>query len=249
MLTLNESDNSRTGGTSIGTTVYGDVRFVMSQTPDVFRPRDARDPAAHCTVPDATGQTHDGDCHVKYTANFVCNAGAPMKQLRTGPGRTAPDVQIPFTPGPGSANCPAPPATYKFTLSPQTTWLVGTSSNFGADTAEDPDYVFEQGPVAGSATPLNTALAPPQDRGLSISTRGPVTAPVPVTVTSRDFGGAARLHAQATIAGAPPFDVDVVDVVVDVSPAGGGSVVECTGSALWRIRCSSLCKPSRRSRL
>lgn len=159
---------------------------------------------------------------MKYSAKFECKTGVPMKEIKGR--RNQPDVQITFTPGLLTPSpCPVPPAIYKFTLSPQTTWMQGTSTDFGADRAVDPDYVFERGLVAGYPTALNTTLAPPQDGGLSISTAQPTPYAVDVTVTSRDFGGAARLYAEATLPGGPAFNVEVVE---DVNPPPGQHVVD-----------------------
>jgi len=62
--------------------VWSDTRFVLTQTPSGFSPRDARDPAADCTTPDAQGETHDGDCHPQFTAEFVYG---PITPLQAGP--------------------------------------------------------------------------------------------------------------------------------------------------------------------
>jgi len=220
-----------------------DTRFTMNQTPSPFRPRDARDPAANCIAADQNGQTHDGDCHPRYTVQFVCgtslpshagnsltpalllaSAGAwrlpslfarPRGRLGTGP--IALFVSAPPPP------CPNPPVLYQFQLAKQTDWLPGTSTNFGADTAADPDYLFEQGNVPGYNVPLNTNLAAPQNGGLSIATPGFVTTPQNVTVTSRDFGGTARLRATATLQDGQTFDADVVDANGDAVPVPSGA--------------------------
>lgn len=83
------------------------------------------------------------------------------------------------------------PASYTFTLEPSDAngvpqWLSGTSTNSGEDTSADPDYLFE------AERNTDSRLGPPQNGGLQISTNGDVTDPVSVTVTSHDFGGAAR---------------------------------------------------------
>lgn len=179
----------------------------MNQTPAASRPRDARDQAAHCTAPDQNGQTHDGDCHINYTAKFVCAEAGPVAGRRT-PSR---ELAIPFQPGAGSGSCPIPPATFKFTLAPQNAWLQGTSNDFGTDESSDPDYIFERGLVRGYTPPLNIDLNLPQNGGLSISTQGPVTSLVQVTVSSRDFGGSGRLYGQASIQGRGIFDIDLVE--------------------------------------
>ena len=95
-------------------------------------------------------------------------------------------------------------------LAPQTQWLQGTSTNFGDDTAADPDYVFERA--------KNPTLSAPQDGGLSISTPGFVTGVQPLTVSSRDFGGAAQLRGIATLENLLTVDVDIVDTTQGGAP-------------------------------
>ena len=80
-------------------------------------------------------------------------------------------------------------------------WLAGSSTNFGADTVDVPDYVFEGGV-------FNPTLPAPSADGLSIANI-PVTidnalgTSIPFKVTSRDYGGSGTLTATVTIAGLP----------------------------------------------
>jgi hypothetical protein len=211
--------------------LYSDTRFTMNQTSSTFRPRDARDTAANCIAADQNGQTHDGDCHPRYTVQFVCGTSLPshaensltpplllasagawrLRGLSARPRAVLGPKPIALFIGAPPPPCPNPPVLYQFQLDKQTEWLRGTSTNFGSDTAGDPDYVFEQGNVPGYNVALNTDLSPPQDGGLRISTPDFVTMPQNVTVSSRDFGGAARLRAIATLKDGQTFDADVVD--------------------------------------
>jgi hypothetical protein len=163
--------------------------FVMTQTPASFRPRDARDTAADCTH-------HDGDCHPSFAASLI---GVMRSE----------DADPPYTPL---------LTTFNFQLGLPSAangkWLKGTSTNFTPvrqppDDENSPDYIFEK------TSAINQALGPPQNNGLAISTPAPVNpvfTPTTVTVTSRDFGGAAQLRATATLPGiANPIDLDVVD--------------------------------------
>jgi len=227
---------------TIAAGLNSDARFTMNQTFSTFRPRDAHDKAANCIAADQNGQTHDGDCHPRYSVQFVCNtslpshaenrwapplllasAGAwPLRGLPARPRGLRPGPLALFVSAPPPP-CPNPPVLYQFQLAKQTEWLQGTSTNFGSDTAADPDYVFEQGNVAEYNIPLNMNLAAPQNGGLSISTPGFVTTPQNVTVTSRDFGGAARLRATATLQDGQTFDADVVDPNGNAVPVPGGA--------------------------
>lgn len=230
---VTSSGQANLGNLRITAGLYSDVHFTLTQTPAAMRPRDARDSAAHCTTPDVRGQVHDGDCHPQYTVGFACNTSSTHALLRqndesdpvllaAASGAPASSAyarlrrrrllgsMFPYVSAPPPM-CPNPRVSYQFLLTPQTQWLQGTSTNFGSDAADQPDYVFERGAVAGYPMSLNMNLAAPQDGGLSISTPGFVTTAQTVTVTSRDFGGAAQLRAVATFEGGPTVNADVVD--------------------------------------
>jgi hypothetical protein len=214
---------------------YSDTRFILTQTPDAFRPRDGRDSAANCTTPDSQGLTHDGDCHPRYKVQLATGpvspqdlavlefrrpqslmwAGLPpsvaiLNRIST---RVKPRMNLG---GLGSAWAIAPPptptlaASYTFELSLPSSlsgrkWLKGTSSNRGTDTENDPDYIFEPD--------RNTTLAPPAAGGLTIATKADTTDPVYVTVSSRDFGGVAQLRATGTMGtlDRQTFDAEILD--------------------------------------
>jgi len=175
------------GNLQITASLYSDTRFTLTQSSSAFRPRDARDPAAYCNAADQAGQMHDGDCHPQYTVQFACNTSSsgtagnrmdsPLLLAAAGnwPRSSAfgrrPRFglpRLPILPFISSAPpCPSLAALYQFQLAPQTQWLRGTSTNFGADTATDPDYIFEKGPNIAYNTDAN--LGAPQNGMLSIS--------------------------------------------------------------------------------
>lgn len=215
---------------SIAAGLYADTHFTMNQTPVAMRPLDSRDPAANCT-------NAPGNCNPAYTVQFTCstNSNNAMNRISPSPillasldeeqsflalarqGRRGSSEQVrprgQVAPPPP---CPAPPVQYQFLLAPQTQWLVGTSTNFGTDTADVPDYVF-------TAT-QNPTLSAPQNGGLSIATAGFVTAPQTVVVTSQDFGGVGQLRATATFQqGGLTFDADIVALNGSGVPVPAGS--------------------------
>jgi hypothetical protein len=96
-----------------------------------------------------------------------------------------------------------------------TSYLAGTSTNFGADTAANPDYIFE--------SVKNGGLNPPSADGLSIQTTSAVSS-AQVTVSSRDYGGVANLTATATLDSVRTVRADILDsngkIVVPPACAG-----------------------------
>jgi hypothetical protein len=87
----------------------------------------------------------------------------------------------------------AAPITFELSLPNGVTgYRPGSSSNFGAQTASDPDYKFLTGG--------NEGFNAPTSNGQSITTSGAVNGAT-VTVTSFDYGGVALLRAKAQIGG------------------------------------------------
>ena len=92
------------------------TRFVMTETPSVFRPRDSRDTAADCG-------NHTGDCYPTFHVwlfSYLRFFALPLDNLSA-------TFQFKLEHPAGIQS-----------------WLPGTSTNFGSDTSADPDYIFEQ---------------------------------------------------------------------------------------------------------
>ncbi len=186
----------------------GDARFTVQQTKRSFRPRDARDPAAEC-------KNNYADCYLTYETKLEYESGGLIMPGRKPPalmsrGRT----RVRAMDYSEEASSTDLRASFSFELErPQDGWLQGTSTNYSGtgDTKDTPDYVFEQNTDA-NGNPLNADLAAPSNGGLKITTNGEVDAlsGAEATVTSHDFGGAARLRVRGTIQGMT-FDADVLD--------------------------------------
>ena len=189
----------------------------LSQTPTTFRPLDARDATRPggdvnvCNGNDQGGNPREDDCHPKFNVGFYMAFNGHSEAAETMKPLAALNPVITLTLAQG--------------LKPDRTrrpWLAGSSTNFGADTVDVPDYVFEGGV-------LNPTLPAPSADGLSIANI-PVTidnalaASIPFKVTSRDYGGSATLTATVTIAGLPNpiyarvYNADVSAVRPDCSP-------------------------------
>ncbi len=153
--------------------VFGDTQVTLTQTPQPFRPEDARDETA---TSGCSGNPGD-NCRPLFTVHWAA-------------------------PG-GSSDCSDFAVTYDFTLDhpsqiagqPVTAWLKGTSSNGGTDDVNFPDYIF--GPQTDSQ------LLAADQGGLHLATVSPLdtSQDVQVVVKSRDYGGSAVLRPKATIKG------------------------------------------------
>jgi hypothetical protein len=178
---------------------YGNTRVELEQTDWSVRPRDARDKAADC-------DTYWRDCWPSGSH------WAWLKGIRSGllTGQDLNSISPVF-------ELKLEPPAYR-----NGKWLAGTSTNFGQDKEDVPDYIFE----AGENSPYYT-ISPD---GLSISNRGTIDAEANlanVTVTSRDYGGVANLKLTVTLgspANGPGFGVPIpTDEVWGILPGGSAS--------------------------
>lgn len=218
-------------GANLMVNVSNDTQLAIQQTPSAFRPYDARDPAvvgrADCRAFDPVNPVND-NCHVVYSVWFsglkgeiiLSPMGAKVSRVVRPSGATP--MRVPAVARADQGNAMVLPATFRFTLSRPTavtSWLKGTSTNYGTDSTSVPDYFF--GPQV-----TNSNLETPSADGLSIASTDAVdlrygaTLPT-VTVTSRDFGGKAVLKGIVTILGVD-FAVEVMDENKDdiSAPAG-----------------------------
>jgi hypothetical protein len=157
-----------------------------TSSPD-FHPRDHRD------SPAVSGcDQNPDDCRQEYA---ICVAGVVGSCLTHGEA--------------GDADMPT--VDYYFTLKPapnpvtgnSENWLPGKSTNFGTDTANDPDYEFECPCAPGASTDTSPRL------NLQVMQVSPMKA-THFAVLSRDYGGAARLYGRVVIQGVT-VDIDVID--------------------------------------
>ena len=104
-------------------------------------------------------------------------------------------------------------------------YLVGTSTNSGADGATVPDYLFTQ------LNGINPGFNAPTAGGLSIQTSGAVDNAT-VTVSSQDFGGRALLAATSRLyPGGPTITADIFDPNSGAQPGQSMTIQGTCGPA------------------
>lgn len=171
------SDQSLQDGFMIMGGVHFNFRFVLFQTDYGFKPRDASDAASECQ-----NSLNTPFCYPMFFTEFV-----PI------------DLTMPLLSPPYFDV--EPTGKVRFRLKFPKAHLPGTSSNQGTGT--DPDYtinplmVSEPGEVSGGQElPYRTDIAPLQADGSYMVEAAPLGSKM-LKVTSRDFGGRARLYAEA----------------------------------------------------
>ncbi len=159
--------------------IYYNFRFALTQTNFSFQPRDARDSVSDCGNP-----LHTYNCYPEFKVGFV--------------------KIVNITPGSSPSYYPVEPyGKIRFRLKFQKPHLRGTSSNQGS--GMEPDYLINPGlaPLEGQAdgqqlfqfSPTTPAQALQSDGSYVVETSPLGT--VDLKVTSMDFGGRARLYAEA----------------------------------------------------
>lgn len=193
------SDQSVHAGVLFFGSLNFNFRFVLQQTNFSFQPRDSQDPISACAA-----EINTSNCYPTFQTTFMTlDSTLPLNSV--GLFEVEPNVKV------------------RFRLKFHKPHLKGTSSNNGNDL--DPDYIINpsQNPLQGEADGqqfgpfLQTTLAEAtQPDGSFMVETAPATLlmgtdPTPfatLKVTSRDFGGRARLFAEAVF-GAPGNEVVV----------------------------------------
>ena len=177
-------------GISARFALYGDL-FALTQTPYAFRPRDDRDRAVNGADVAQCGD-NPGDCRPSFTASLTGMQNRPTTGAPLADGSPDPLSTPPYS----AIDLRLSHPTY------QTAWLKGVSTNGGADSATDPDYVF----CAPTDQPSGALL---DDNDLHMNLPAPAATSV-VKVCPHDYGGVATLRATTTIGGTP-VEAQIVD--------------------------------------